>query len=176
MHSSKKLSVGLLLALVFGGQCDASAIPVIANAIVTINATFTAPTCKLTMPDTVQLGGLNTGTSTHHPINIDIDCPDGASIETGLYAQKLSGQLSGIDKITMEYTSGGGVNPALFWLTESDGTIVKLDGSGEDNAAHAFCRGTAVLRRCILTPNTQVFSDTTRGKVSATVRFSVMYP
>ncbi|WP_336285926.1 fimbrial protein [Citrobacter arsenatis] len=150
-----------------------------ATATVVINATFTMPPCTLTMPATVQLGGLNTGTgtATHSPVKIDIDCPDGENVETALYAQHMSGVLSGTDKMTMVPGSGTtSGTPALFWLKESGGATVRLDGTGADIAGNAFCRGTAVKRSCTLTPVTQVFADTVREEVGATVRFNVMYP
>lgn len=150
-----------------------------ATATVIINATFTMPTCTLTMPDTVLLGDLKNGTKTHNAVRIDIDCPDSGNMETGLYALKMSGELSGADKMTMVSTSGGrsAGSPALFWLTESGGsTPVKLDGTGETVADNAFCRGTALKRTCSLTPVTRVFENTPREEVSATVRFNVMYP
>ena len=149
-----------------------------ATATVIINATFTMPTCTLTMPDIVPLGDLKNGTKIHSAVQIGIDCPDGGNVETGLYARKMSGELSGTDKMTMVPSSGSVTgNPALFWLTERGGTTpVKLDGTGADVADNAFCRGTAVKRTCSLTPVTQVFADTVREEVSATVRFNVMYP
>lgn len=148
-----------------------------ATATVVINATFTMPPCTLTLPATVQLGGLNTGTATHRPVKIDIDCPDSADMETALYAQNMSGVLSGTDKMTMVPGSGTtSGTPALFWLKESGGATVRLDGTGADIADNAFCRGTAVKRSCTLTPVTQVFADTVREEVGATVRFNVMYP
>lgn len=148
-----------------------------ATATVVINATFTMPTCTLTMPSIVSLGSLKNGTKAHSPVQIDIECPDGGSVETGLYASQMSGELSGTDKMTMVPASGSVAgNPALFWLKESGGATVKLDGTGADIADNAFCRGTAVKRSCSLTPVTQVFTDTVREEVAATVRFNVMYP
>lgn len=148
-----------------------------ATATVIINATFTMQPCTLTLPATVQLGRLNIGTTTHSPVKIDIDCPDGAEVETGLYAQNMSGVLSGTDKMTMAPASGSVAgNPALFWLKESGGATVKLDGTGADIAGNAFCRDTGRIRSCTLTPVTQVFADTVREEVGATVRFNVKYP
>lgn len=148
-----------------------------ATATVTINATFTMPTCTLTMPNSgvVQLGGLGPGITNHPSVKIGINCPGSGRVETGLYAQQISGALSGTDKVTMVGSTTTST-PALFWLTAGGTTAIKLDGTGASTTANAFCRGTGDERECTLTPHTQVFPGTPREEVSATVRFNVMYP
>lgn len=174
MWSGKWLSVGVVLSTLLLVSPVRSET---ATATLSIPVVFSMPTCTLTMPGSVQLKVLNVGTVSHPPVSIDIDCPDGGNIETGLYAGKVSGELSGTDKMTMVPSSGSVTgNPALLWLTETAGVPVKLDGTGADVADNAFCRGTGVKRSCSLTPVTQVFPDTVGEEVSATVRFNVMYP
>lgn len=175
MRSGKWLSAGVFLPVLMISVPHAHAAT--ATTTVTVNATFTARPCTLTLPATISLGGLNTGTATHRPVKIDIDCPDSADVETALYAQNVSGVLSGTDAMTMVPASGStGGTPALFWLTGEEGTNIKLDGSGADSVSNAFCRGAAAKRSCTLTPVTQVFANTVREEVGATVRFNVMYP
>lgn len=163
--------VGLLVSQEVNGKY-----PGLDGYPLTVLGTFTVPTCTLKMPDRVILGSLKTGISTHHPVKIEIECPDGTSIKTGLYAMNVTGMLDGSnnDKMTMVSSSGNTTTgkPAFFWLMDNDGNNIKLDGSQNN----VFCQGVSVSRVCTLTPYTQVFVNTTREQVEAVVRFNVAYP
>lgn len=179
MWSGKWLCAGIVLPALMMPVSHSMAATTTANAEVIINATFTMPTCELVMPATVQLGWLNTGIKTHRPVQIDISCPDGAVV-TALYATAMSGVLlPGMkDKMTMQTSSGNTAGTAAaFWLTDSDGKTINLEGSGATSSDKRFCKGDAVaLRSCSVVPNTEVFADTPREEVSATVKFSIVYP
>ncbi|HIF2601742.1 TPA: hypothetical protein ACXZWN_004528 [Salmonella enterica] len=146
------------------------------DALTKIYLTLTVPTCTLKMPDVVSLGNLKTGTSAHQPVKIEIQCPDASGIKTGLSAVNVTGELEGAgnDKMTMVSSSGKPTtgHPALLWLMDSNGSNIKLDG----DKSNVFCQGVSISRICTLIPHTQVFSDTIREKVEATVRFNVTYP
>lgn len=174
MWSSK----GLIACIMFPGLMVSiqNGIAATSSAVVVINGTFTIPPCTLVMPAIVQLGEFRNGVRAHSPVEISINCPD-ATVPTALYAEKMSGALSGGNKKMTMVPQAGSLsgNPALFWLAYGSGYIA-LDGGGATDVNRAFCQGSGSVRTCTLTPYTQVFTNTTREQVSATVRFNVMYP
>lgn len=163
-----------LALLVTGGHRVHAADTYRASATVTLKATFMAPPCTLTVPDTVFLGSILRGQQNYRPFSVEIACP--TATETALYAEVVSGTLTSGSTTRMDMT--GPVNtgtPAQLWLMAPDGNAVMLDGSGNDSLASRFCGGNS-NRSCSLTPYTQVAADTPRGQTTATLRISVAYP
>lgn len=173
LNKAVLLALSSSLVLLIAGLHPARAATT-ATATVTLKATFTAPPCTLTVPDTVYLGSLVNGTQNHNPVKIDISCPTPASAV--IYGEPVGSPLvaGSTTRMAMTGPPGSGGTPAAFWLS-TEGKDVDLTGAGATDKTLGFCAGTA-NRSCTVTPSTLVTPDTPRGQATATVRFSVMYP
>ncbi|MBC6504730.1 fimbrial protein, partial [Citrobacter freundii] len=166
LNKAVLLAVVPSLVLLTAGRHPAHAAST-ATATVTITATFTAPPCTLTVPPTVFLGSILQGKQTYRPFSIDIACP--TPTNTAIYAQQISGTIVDSSGTRMAMSGPPGGTPAEFWL-ESESKEIDLAGGGAGDATKGFCAGDT-NRSCMLTPFTQVATDTPRGETTATVRF-----
>lgn len=153
------LLAGILLTM------PVHAITLLDSVTITLEATFTAPPCTLTVPDTVNLGSITYGDKRYQPFTMEVTCT--ATSKTEIYAQAL-GTLAGGSADTVEM----GDSLTLLWLEEGGKKIV-LNGD-TDLTTSGFCKGDT-SRTCTLTPNTRVDVNARTGARSAVIRFNIRY-
>lgn len=166
-----KLNAMLLVACAYLGKVHAATE---ATATLTINVTFTAPTCTITVPPTYNLGILQLNeTKEHSPLVVDWSCEGGGPIKTALTASVVTGILGSTqDKVKMLGEDGSENGTTLTLKEKSSGQNIKLTGSDVD----VFCSGTATgSRSCELIPVTETHQGDTPGRINATLRFAVAY-
>lgn len=165
-----------LLSLIGNSTVQATPLAT-ASATVTLNITVTQPSCTLTMPETVSLGGMLQGIRSYAPLFIDIRCGSGSGVTSALYAEIVQGFPTAgyVDRINMIAPADSSGTAAQLWLKTVDGNSVVMDPNGSSNMDSQFCRG-STDRQCTLIPYTQIAADTPRGITSAVVRVSVTYP
>ncbi|ELG84978.1 fimbrial protein [Escherichia sp. E3659] len=147
------------------------------TATFTINATFTAPSCDISIPTQFySLGTLTPGAAKKHsPLEIKWTCAGNIPVKTAIKGSVSQGQLeSSNDKLQMLLTKDGKPNGTYLWL-ENNNTPVKLTGLDSD----AFCSDSTAAtgeRQCVITPVTEVHNTDQFGPVKAAVTFEVIYP
>ncbi|HHI2105620.1 TPA: F18 fimbrial protein FedE [Escherichia coli] len=176
MKFTKAALAALMMMVVAGsGQAATSA-----TATLTINVTFTQPSCDITVPASYNLGTLTPGSKTHAPLDISWKCEGDTPVTTALTAAIAKGNASGDEKVVL-LTDSGTPTGATLSLREKKSTstsLIKLTGPG---AGDYFCSdenatpGTT-MRTCTLTPETNVSQNGPFGLASATLRFEVGYP
>ncbi len=143
----------------------------------TINATFTAPSCDISIPTQFyNLGTLTPGAAKKHsPLEIKWTCAGNIPVKTAIKGSVSQGQLeSSNDKLQMLLTKDGKPNGTYLWL-ENNNIPVKLTGQDSD----AFCSDSTATtgeRQCVITPVTEVHNTDQFGPVKAAVTFEVIYP
>lgn len=147
-----------------------------ATTTLTINVTFTQPSCDITVPSSYNLGTLTPGgPKPHGDFDITWSCQGNTPLKTALTADIVTGTPEGDDKVRM--ISGGQATGASLSLIEKGTSLpIKLTGSG---AMDYFCSDateTTNIRTCTLTPITEVSRNGRFGLASATLRFEVGYP
>ncbi|EPS0558337.1 fimbrial protein [Enterobacter roggenkampii] len=145
-----------------------------ASATIPVEVTFIDPPCSIVVPDTVSLGYMLTGTHSYDPVYITINCSSLKS--SAIYAEIVQGTLTSgyTDRLNMIGPTGSSGSPVQFWLVDSDGKTISIDGSGITNPASQFCEGSET-RQCSFTPLTMISTDTPRGQTQAILRFSIVY-
>ncbi|HBA7292703.1 TPA: F18 fimbrial protein FedE [Escherichia coli] len=177
MRLTKAALAALMLAVTAGNTQAA----LTATATLTINATFTQPSCDITAPPSFDLGILTPGVKTHGPLTITWTCADGGTpLKTALTAAIVrGGKVSGDEKVTL-LTDDSSASPtgATLSLREQRGdTLIKLTGpSGGDYFCSDANAVAGVMRTCTLTPETTVSQNGPFGLASATLNFAVVYP
>ncbi|EGE2291617.1 fimbrial protein [Escherichia coli] len=147
------------------------------TATLTINVTFTQPSCNITVPDSYNLGLLTPGeTKNHGDMNIIWECEGHIPQKTALTATIVTGTAENDNK-TVRLKAGTGDSKVTLSLREkNNSTLIKMTGPG---AGNYFCSDTAEttgIRTCTLTPVTEVTGQGALGPASATLRFEVGYP
>ena len=166
---------GLLMMVVMTG-CGQAATT--ATATLTINVTFTQPSCDITVPPSYNLGILTPGEKIHSPLEITWKCEGDTPIKTALTADIVKGTASGDEKVILQTDSGTDTGATLALRENTSTALIKLTGPAmrdyfcSDNNAVA---GT-MMRTCTLTPETNVSQNGPFGLASATLRFEVGYP
>lgn len=151
-----------------------------ATATLTINVTFTNPSCNITAPSSYNLGALTPGRKEHGDLNITWNCVEAGAgtplaIKTGLTAAIVAGTPEGDDKVRL--LTGGQASGATLSLKEKNTqTFVKLTGADKKNYFCSDATETSAQRTCTLTPVTEVSQHGPFGLASATLRFEVGYP
>lgn len=141
-----------------------------ANSVtLSINATFTEPTCTLDMPDRVYLGSIRYGTTRYRPFTLTVNCLSASNTE--IYAQALGDLLR--PSVTNIMRMNGPDNRAEFALEKSISQHIELNGDTNDTTS-GFCAGTN-SRTCTLTPKTYVPVGAEIGERSALIRFNIRY-
>ncbi|WP_341823255.1 F18 fimbrial protein FedE [Escherichia coli] len=181
MKFTKAALAALMMMVVAGsGQAATSA-----TATLTINVTFTQPSCDITtVPASYNLGTLTPGSKTHAPLKIFWECEGDTPVTTALTAAIVKGNASGDEKVVL-LTDSGTPTGATLSLKEKKSTStspIKLTGSlTGPGAGDYFCSDDSATpgttrRTCTLTPETNVSQNGPFGRASATLRFVVGYP
>ncbi|ELD0501567.1 F18 fimbrial protein FedE, partial [Escherichia coli] len=92
MKFTKAALAALMMVVAGSGQADNSA-----TATLTINVTFTQPSCNITVPPSYNLGTLTPGSKTHAPLNITWKCEGDTPVTTALTAAIVKGGTASRD-------------------------------------------------------------------------------
>lgn len=166
-----KAALAALMTMMAGGV-QAALSP--ASVDVSIEVTFTQPSCEIRVPSSYDLGVLVHGESgrEHTPLHITVDC-GGTPQKTALTAGTVgSPDKAGDEKVYL--MKNGQRTGAMLSLKEKGATdLIKLTGLDTD----VFCKDTAgsASRTCTLIPVTDVSRDGVLGEASATLRFGIVY-
>lgn len=145
------------------------------SVTVTLNSTFTNPTCTLDAPKLINLGTLPVNMAANQPFDIDINCP--TSVKTAIYA--TADVSNGHPALLPDSDSSGiimggdviqSISTLFVWLfLEHNGTRVIF------NAPNIlFCEGDN-NRTCSILPLTRRHSQSIPGIYTARVVFTVKY-
>ena len=174
MKFTKAALAALIITVITGsGQAATTA-----TATLTINVTFTQPSCDITVPSSYNLGTLVPGLNTHDPLEITWKCEGDTPIKTALTAGIVKGTASGDEKVILQTDGGTDTGATLALREKKSAALIKLTGP---TMSDYFCTdenavaGT-MTRTCILTPETNVSQSGPFGLASATLRFEVGYP
>lgn len=173
MKFTKAALAALMMVVAGSGQAATSA-----TATLTINVTFTQPSCDITVPASYNLGTLTPGSKPHAPLNITWKCEGDTPVTTALTAAIAKGKASGDEKVVLLTDSGTPTGATLSLREKKSARLIKLTGP---SAGDYFCSdenatpGTT-MRTCTLTPETNVSQNGPFGLASATLRFEVGYP
>ncbi|HEI3800167.1 TPA: F18 fimbrial protein FedE [Escherichia coli] len=171
----KFTKAALAALMVVAGSAQAATT---ATATLTINVTFTQPSCNITVPASYNLGLLTPGeTKSHGDMTITWKCEGNTPQKTALTAAIVTGAAENDNKtVRLKTNTGGNSRAALSLREKNSSTLIKMTGSG---AGDFFCSDTAEAtgtRTCTLTPVTEVAGQGALGPASATLRFEVGYP
>lgn len=173
MKFTKAALAALMMVVAGSGQAATSA-----TATLTINVTFTQPSCEITVPPSYNLGTLTPGSKTHAPLNISWKCEGNTPVTTALTADIVKGNASGDEKVVLLTNSGTPTGATLSLREKKSTSLIKLTGPGAEDY---FCSDDSAtpgttIRTCSLTPETNVSQNGPFGLASATLRFEVGYP
>lgn len=147
------------------------------TATLTINVTFTQPSCNITVPASYNLGLLTPGErKSHGDMIITWECEGGMPRETALTAAIVTGTAENDYETVRLKTDTGDSRAALSLIEKKSNTLVKLTGP---DAGNYFCRDVNAatgIHTCTLVPVTEVTDQGALGPASATLRFEVGYP
>ncbi|EEW1616131.1 TPA: F18 fimbrial protein FedE [Escherichia coli] len=149
-----------------------------ATVTLTINVTFTQPSCEITVPPSYNLGPLTPGTKTHAPLKITWKCEGGTPVKTALLADIVrGGKTSDDEKVILKTDDNTDTGATLSLREKESGDLIKLTGPA---AGNYFCSDANAIagmeHTCTLTPETNVSQNGPFGLASATLRFEVGYP
>ncbi|KAE9862258.1 F18 fimbrial protein FedE [Escherichia coli] len=148
----------------------------ITAATLTINVTFTQPSCDITVPPLYSLGTLTPGTNIQHaPMEITWKCEGNAPITTALTASIAKGSASGVEGVVLKTTSDTDTGVTLSLREKVSNELIKLTGGDYFCSDQNSVPG-VTMRTCTLTPETNVSPGGPFGLASATLRFEVVYP
>lgn len=170
---------GVWLPVVLAALLPAGAVASTASVTVPVTATFVAPTCTLSLPNTTNathnIGSLQAGTNTTYAgLNIRVDCNNGP-VAGRLYATVRSGTLSGTSAVRMDGSgSATSTAPPLLQMLDSNNKAITLNGSGSSGTTGTFCDGSGT-RTCTLTPSVNVPADAAAGSAKVSLRFTLRY-
>ena len=173
MKFTKAALAALMMVVAGSGQAATSA-----TATLTINVTFTQPSCEIKVPPSYYLGTLTPGSKPHTPLNITWKCEGDTPVTTALTAAIVKGDASGDEKVVLLTDSGTPTGATLSLREKKSTSLIKLTGPG---AGDYFCSDDSAtpgttMRTCTLTPETNVSQNGPFGLASATLRFEVGYP
>ncbi|WP_284675590.1 F18 fimbrial protein FedE [Escherichia coli] len=164
-----KAVLAVLMMVVTVGDVQAAT-----TATLTINVTFTQPTCNIAVPTSYNLGSLTPGSKEHGDLKITWTCDGNMPIKTALTAGIVAGSADGNDKVRLMVD--GQTTDVVLSLREKGSDLIKLTGH---NAKDYFCsdaKNVTGMRTCTLTPvTTVVYQNGRGGRVSATLDFAVAY-
>lgn len=169
-----KAALAALMMTVMTGSGQAATT---ATATLTINVTFTQPSCDIQVPSSYDLGILTPGKKEHGDLKITWTCEGEQPVKTALTAGIVAGKKDGDNDNKVRLMAGGQATGATLSLrNKSDSTLIKLTGH---QATDYFCSDsseTTGMRTCTLTPITEVDRNGPFGLASATLNFAVAYP
>lgn len=171
---------GVWLPVVLAALLPAGAGASTASVTVPVTATFVAPTCTLSLPNTTNathnIGSLQAGTNTTYAgLNIRVDCNNGATVGR-LYASAVSGTPDGSGGLAVKMNGSGSAtsaNPPVLQMLDGSNPVT-LNGSGASSNSGTFCYGTAT-RTCTLTPSVNVPANAAAGSAKVSLRFTLRY-
>ena len=141
----------------------------------TITGTIVANPCNITVPQTVTLGSLISGTINEKTsFNVGVNCTNTSSNYLVYASPGAKGEIAGSDTVNMAV--GGSVpssNKTTLQLL-SRGTAIKLDGSGSTADNAAFCTGND-SQTCTLKAKVVVPSAAATGNAEAIIGFTLRY-
>lgn len=158
------LAALLIVSIVSDAQATSSA-----NAVLTINVTYTPKSCDINVPSTYNLGALTPGLKEHNNFEITWSCEGDFEFKTALKAKIITGNAEGDNNVRLMIDSQP--SGAVLSLKEND-KMIPLTGNN-------FCSDlteTSGMRTCMITPVTEVDKNGPFGLASATLKFSVVYP
>lgn len=171
MKFTKSAMAALMMVIITGSGLAATKTDIVT---LTINVTFTQPSCDIQVPSSYDLGGLPPGSKTHAPLDITWTCKGDTPVKTALTAGIVSGGKTGGDEKVILQTDGGTDTGATLSLREKvSKKLIKLTGPA---VGDYFCSDVGVRRTCNLIPETNVSPGGPFGPASATLRFEVGYP
>ncbi|HAL7769374.1 TPA: F18 fimbrial protein FedE [Escherichia coli] len=167
------LVVAMLTAIV----PEAWSVTVTASATVTINVTFTQPSCDIQVPSSYNLGFLVQGEQNkeHAPLNITWTCEGNTPLKTALTAAIVKGTASGNEKVVLQTDSGADTGATLSLKEKKTGSLIKLTGPDGGNPFCSDEKEDTGMRTCTLIPVTDVSRDGALGMASARLKFEVAY-
>ncbi|WP_252363579.1 F18 fimbrial protein FedE [Escherichia coli] len=173
MKFTKAALAALMMVVAGSGQAATSA-----TATLTINVTFTQPSCDITVPASYNLGTLTPGSKTHAPLNITWKCEGDTLVKTALLADIVrGGKTSNDEKVILKTDDNTDTGATLSLREKESGNLIKLTGPA---AGNYFCSDANAIagmeHTCTLTPETNVSQNGPFGLASATLRFEVGYP
>ncbi|EPD7964574.1 F18 fimbrial protein FedE [Escherichia coli] len=173
MKFIKAALAALMMVVAGSGQAATSA-----TATLTINVTFTQPSCDITVPASYNLGTLTPGSKTHAPLNITWKCEGDTLVKTALLADIVrGGKTSNDEKVILKTDDNTDTGATLSLREKESGDLIKLTGPA---AGNYFCSDANAIagmeHTCTLTPETNVSQNGPFGLASATLRFEVGYP
>lgn len=171
MKFTKAALAALMMVVAGSGQAATSA-----TATLTINVTFTQPSCDITVPASYNLGTLTPGSKTHAPLDISWECEGDTSVTTALTAAIVKGNASGDEKVVLLTDSGTPTGATLSLREKKSTSLIKLTGAGDYFCSDDSATPGTTKRTCTLTPETNVSQNGPFGLASATLRFEVGYP
>ncbi|MBS9139674.1 F18 fimbrial protein FedE [Escherichia coli] len=145
------------------------------NLHLLIQATFTKPTCNISVPGTYEFGKLIQGEGEKRAADLDITWTCDVKKMTALTATVLNGNLIDDEQVMLVTDDKNKSNVLLSLVEKGKGNRIKLNVSSEEGY---FCRdatATTSMRSCKLTPIITVPADAILGGVQATLLFSVAY-
>ncbi|EFG0720612.1 F18 fimbrial protein FedE [Escherichia coli] len=167
-----KTALTALIMVMMVGDVEATSST---TAVLTINVTFTPPSCDLQMPSSYDLGTLTPGRKVHGDFQITWNCEGNEPIKTALTANIISGVAEGNNKVRL-IANNQASGATLFLQEKNSGSLVKLTGH---DALDYFCsddRETTGMRICTLIPVTETSLTGPFGRGDATLSFAIAYP
>lgn len=173
-----KFTKAALVALMITVMTSSGQAATTATATLSINVTFTQPSCDITVPTLYNLGTLTPGQKTHAPLEITRKCDGDTPVKTALTAAIVKGSASGSEKVVLQMDSGTDTGATLSLKEKVSNRLIKLTGPvvGDYFCSDENAVAGATMRTCTLTPETNVSQSGPFGLASATLRFEVGYP
>lgn len=170
-----KAALAALMMTVMAGSGQAATTATISETL-TIDVSFTQPSCDISVPGSYGLGQLNPGTKEHGELNITWTCEGDTPLQTALTAGVVKGNRSGDDAVILMTGADTASGATLSLIEKKSGQPVKLTGHEEKNYFCSDSGETIGMRTCTLIPKTTVNSNGPFGLASATLSFEVAYP
>lgn len=145
------------------------------TAVLTINVTFTPPSCDIKMPSSYDLGILTPGRKEHGDFQITWNCEGNEPIKTALTASIISGVAEGDNKVRL-IANNQASGATLFLMEKNSGSLIKLTGHDAQDYFCSDSRETTGMRICTLTPVTETSLIGPFGRGYSTLSFAIAYP
>ncbi|MDL7099613.1 F18 fimbrial subunit FedE [Escherichia coli] len=145
------------------------------TAVLTINVTFTPPSCDIKMPSSYDLGILTPGIKEHGDFQITWNCEGNEPIKTALTASISSGVAEGDNKVRL-IANNQASGATLFLKEKNSGSLIKLTGHDAQDYFCSDSRETTGMRICTLIPVTETSLIGPFGRGYSTLSFAIAYP
>ncbi|WP_187168000.1 F18 fimbrial subunit FedE [Escherichia coli] len=145
------------------------------TAVLTINVTFTPPSCDIKMPSSYDLGILTPGRKEHGNFQITWNCEGNEPIKTALTASIIYGVAEGDNKVRL-IANNQPLGATLFLKEKNSGSLIKLTGHDAQDYFCSDSRETTGMRICTLIPVTETSLIGPFGRGYSTLSFAIAYP